>query len=143
VLDSRNAIDPNGFGGPAFVASSTRTFNLAGQCGISTGAQAVSANITVVGPAALGHLTLYPAGSTLPLASTISYSANQVRANNTVLTLGANGGVACATVMGGGTVDVIVDVTGYFADPAWTRRRWRLPSSRRPRGATTAPRRCR
>ena len=118
VLDSRNAIDPNGFGGPAFVASSTRTFNLAGQCGISTGAQAVSANITVVGPAALGHLTLYPAGSTLPLASTISYSANQVRANNTVLTLGANGGVACATVMGGGTVDVIVDVTGYFADPA-------------------------
>ena len=118
VLDTRNAIDPNGFGGPALVASSTRVWNLAGQCGISTGAQAVSANVTVVGPAAPGFLTFYPAGGSLPLAATINYSTNQVRANNTVLALGANGGVACAAVLGGGTVDVVVDVTGYFADPS-------------------------
>jgi uncharacterized protein (DUF1800 family) len=117
VLDTRNAIDPNGFGGPALAAASTRVFNLAGQCGISTGAQAVSANVTVVGPAAPGFLTFYPAGGSLPLAATINYSANQVRTNNAVLALGANGGVACAAVLGSGTVDVIVDVTGYFADP--------------------------
>ncbi len=117
VLDTRNAIDPNGFGGPALIASSTRTFNLAGQCGISTGAQAIAANITVVGPAAPGYLTFYPAGGSQPLASTINYSTNQVRANNAVLALGANGGVACAAGLSTGTVDLVIDVTGYFADP--------------------------
>src|SRR6476660_8061427 len=44
VLDTRNAVDPNGFGGPALAAASTRVWNLAGQCGISTGAQAVAVN---------------------------------------------------------------------------------------------------
>lgn len=117
VLDTRNAADPNGFGGPSLAASSTRVFTLAGQCGISTGAQAVAVNVTVVGPGAPGYLTFYPAGGSQPLASTINYSAGQVRANNAVLALGANGGVACAAGLGAGTVDVVVDVTGYFADP--------------------------
>ena len=116
VFDTRNPIDLNGFGGPALVASSTRVFNLAGQCGISTGAQAVSANISVVAPAAPGFLTFYPAGSSLTLASTITYAAGQVLANNGVLALGANGGVACFAGLSSGTVNVVVDVTGYFAE---------------------------
>jgi uncharacterized protein (DUF1800 family) len=117
VVDTRNATDP--YGGPALAAGSKRVWNLAGRCGISTGATAVWANITVVGPSTPGFLTLFPAAGAQPLASTINYSANQVRANNAILSLGADGGVACAAGLASGGVHVIVDVGGYFA-PAGT-----------------------
>jgi uncharacterized protein (DUF1800 family) len=117
AVDTRDSPAP--YGGPFLAAGSTRVWNLAGRCGISTGATAVMANITVVGPSAPGFLTLYPASGALPLTSTINYSPNQVRGNNAILLLGADGGVACAARLGSGGVQVLVDVTGYFA-PAGT-----------------------
>jgi uncharacterized protein (DUF1800 family) len=116
VLDTR---DPVGaFGGPALAAGGTRVFNLAGRCGISTGASAVSANVTVVGPTSAGHLALFPAGAAQPATSTLNYKANLVRANNAILPLGADGAVAVITGQPTGSVNFIVDVNGYFADPA-------------------------
>jgi uncharacterized protein (DUF1800 family) len=116
VVDTRNAVDP--FGGPALAANATRAFDLAGRCGISTGAKAVSANITVVSPTTFGHLTFFPAGGTQPLASTINYRVGDTRANNAILALGVNGGLTSLAGQGSGSVHVLIDVNGYFADEA-------------------------
>jgi len=116
VLDTR---DPVGtFGGPALASGGTRVLNLAGRCGISTGASAVSANVTVVNPTSAGHLAVFPAGSPAPATSTLNYRANIVRANNAIFPLGADGAVAVITGQPTGSVNFIVDVNGYFGDPA-------------------------
>lgn len=111
AIDTRN---PNGpLGGPALAGGPARTFNVANQCGIPADATAVSANVTITGPTAQGHLTFYPTGASPPLVSTINYRAGQTRANNAILLLGPAGNfdVSCAGI---GTVNFILDVDGYF-----------------------------
>jgi PQQ-like domain len=111
AIDTRN---PNGpLGGPALAGGSARTFSIASQCGIPADATAVSANVTITGPTAQGHLTFYPTGAPPPLASTINYRAGQTRANNAILRLGPAGNfdVSCAGI---GTVNLVLDVDGYF-----------------------------
>jgi uncharacterized protein (DUF1800 family) len=115
ALDTRNA--DGAFGGPVLAAGAARTFQLAGRCGVSTGATAVSVNLTVVTPTTFGHLTVFPAGGTQPLASNINFGPGQVRANHAILPLGAAGGVTVfAGLQAGGVVHLLIDVNGYFAD---------------------------
>jgi uncharacterized protein (DUF1800 family) len=116
AVDTRNAASQ--FGGPALAPGGLRAFSLAGRCGISTGATAVSANVTVVTPTGAGYLTFFPASGTQPLAATITYGLSQVRSNNAILTLGANGGISSVVGQAGGSVHVVIDVNGYFADDA-------------------------
>jgi len=112
LLDTRGTAGP--LGGPNLAAGASRPFAVGGRCGVSTAAVAVAVNVTVV-PTSSGNLTFGPSGSPKPLASTINFRPDVVRANNAILTLGAAGGV---TVYSGTTaeVGVIVDVFGYFAD---------------------------
>jgi IPT/TIG domain-containing protein len=112
VLDTRNSIGP--FGGPALSAGGSRTFVIAGQCGIPPTALSVAANVTVTGSTSGGFLSVYPAGSPVPLASTINFAAGQTRANNAILTLGPSGDITAATGQPAGTVHFILDLTGYF-----------------------------
>jgi uncharacterized protein (DUF1800 family) len=114
IFDSHNTAGP--LGGPDLPANGSRSISVAGQCGISTSAQAIAANVTV-GPAANGNVTFAPVGAPRPATSTINFRAGQNRANNAILPLGAAGGV---TVYSGsqGDVRIILDVTGYFADSA-------------------------
>ncbi|MEO8348889.1 MAG: DUF1800 family protein, partial [Acidobacteriota bacterium] len=114
VIDTRQAVGP--YGGPVLAAGATGAVAIGGQCGISTAATAVSLNVTVVAPTADGYLTLYPAGSPPPVASTINYKASQVRANNAILRLGAGSAVSVFAGQGTGTVHFLIDVNGYF-DP--------------------------
>jgi uncharacterized protein (DUF1800 family) len=116
AVDTRGAAGP--FAGPALAAGATRAFSLAGRCGVSTGATAISVNVTVVGASTAGHLTFFPAGATKPLVSTINYGAFQVRANNAILVAGAGGAVGVSAGQAAGGVHLIIDVDGYFADPA-------------------------
>ena len=112
VLDTRNANGP--LGGPALVAGADRTFVFTGQCGIPAEATSVSVNVAVTqSTAGPGFLTLYPAGSALPLAATINYAAGQTRANNAAVALGAGGAITVHCGQGSGTAHVIVDVNGY------------------------------
>jgi hypothetical protein len=71
-------------------------------------------NVTVVNATATGNLTVYPAGSTVPLASTVNFRAVAARANNAVVSLGASGSVGVFCSMPSGTADFVLDVTGYF-----------------------------
>ncbi|MDL2718967.1 MAG: hypothetical protein PT977_14565, partial [Acidobacteriota bacterium] len=101
-------------GGPALGANATRTFALAGSCGVSATAVAVSVNVTVVAPQAAGDLVFYPAGAGVPNASTISFRAGRTRANNAQVLLSSDG-TGRATVRNGssGPLDLVVDVNGF------------------------------
>jgi FtsP/CotA-like multicopper oxidase with cupredoxin domain len=112
IADTRNANGP--LGGPALVGGAIRDFPTAPVCGVPFSAKAVAVNVTVVLPTADGYLTLYPAGTSLPLASTINFRTGIVRANNAVIPLGTAGQVSVFCGMPSGTTDFVLDVTGYF-----------------------------
>ena len=111
VLDTRRA--PGAYGGPALAAHADRSFILTGQCGIPGSARAVAVNLTVTGPTAAGDLRFYSEGP-LPSTSSINYRARQTRANNAVVSLSAGGAFTVHCDQSGGTVDLILDVSGYF-----------------------------
>jgi len=111
ILDTRNAAGP--FGAPSLAAGATRTFVLAGQCGIPADAKAVSVNITVV-PTSAGALKVNPAGATPSSATAISFAAGRTLANNGMAFLGVNGDVSVEDDQVSGTTDLIIDTNGYF-----------------------------
>jgi hypothetical protein len=112
VADTRN---PAGsYGGPALAANVDRTFVIGGQCGIPSGAKAVSFNFTITQPTAAGDLRVFPAGSGLPLVSTLNWGPSQTRANNAVVALGLSDDVTVHPDQASGTVHLIIDVNGYF-----------------------------
>jgi hypothetical protein len=111
VLDTRGLGAP--LSGTAVPASSRLTYTLTDICGIPAGARAISANVTVVAPAARGFVRFLP-GDTAPTpASTISFSPGQVRANNAILSL-SEAGTLSAENVSAAPVDIVVDVNGYF-----------------------------
>ena len=112
IADTRNEASP--LGGPALAAGSTRTFPVNGVCSVPLTAKAVAVNVTVVSPTVGGHLTLYPAGTDLPPASTINFGSGIVRANNAILSVGASGEVSVFCGMPSGSTDFVLDVSGWF-----------------------------
>ncbi len=114
LLDTR---DPGGaFGGPSLSFNASRPFTFAGRCGIATDAVAISANLTITAPSALGFVTAYPASTVRPITSQLNYKAGQTRTNNSILALGPGGGVEIYLGQSSGAAHLIVDVNGYFAD---------------------------
>ena len=113
VADTRN---PNGaYGGPALVGALTRDFTIGGQCGIPSGAEAVSFNFTITGGTAAGDLRFYPAGSVLPLVSTINWGPTTgTLANAAVVPLGTAGAITVKNDSAA-AVHLIIDVNGYYA----------------------------
>ncbi len=112
LIDTRNAAGPQG--GPALAAGMDRMFTLAGLCGIPAAAGGVAVNVTVTAPTAAGNLRLYPAGTPLPLVSSINYSAGQTRGNNAIVSLSASGAIAVRCTQASGSTHFILDVSGYF-----------------------------
>jgi uncharacterized repeat protein (TIGR01451 family) len=113
LVDTRGAGAPNG--GPALAGQATRVFTASGNCGIPPTARAISVNIAAIRPRAAGHVRLFPTSQSLPTVSTANYAAGQTRSGNAVVSLNASGqfsafvGQPLET-----TVDLVVDVTGYF-----------------------------
>jgi Leucine-rich repeat (LRR) protein len=111
LFDSR---DP-GLGGPVALGAGTDNAVLVGGCcGIPATAKAVSLNMTVVSPSTGGHLRLYPSGTPRPTTSSINYAASQTRANNAVVSLGADGSLTVYVNQPSGTTHVVIDVSGYL-----------------------------
>ena len=73
---------------------------------------AVALNVTVTNPTTTGFLTVYPKGSPTPNASNLNYVRDQTVANLVTAGVGPDGAITIAN--SAGTVDVIVDVTGWF-----------------------------
>ena len=113
VVDTRDLGAP--IGGPVLQGQETRPFAVGGNCGIPSGAKAISLNLTATQSSAQGNVALFPAGQPAPPVSTINYVAGQTRANNAVVSLDASG--AMAAFVGqpvGTTVHLVIDVNGYF-----------------------------
>lgn len=114
VVDTRLPIGPSG--GPALAANGTRTFPVAGICGVPSSAKAIAAVLAVVGPQDLGDLRVGPAGSPSPPTSAINFSPRKTRSGNGVFALGPGGiSVTCDMPPGSsGVTDFILDLEGYF-----------------------------
>jgi hypothetical protein len=112
VLDTR--LPAAAFQGPSLAANAQRAVVLVSRCGVPISAKAVAVNLSVTNPTATGDLRLFPGGSTPPLVSAINYRASQTRANNAIGTLGPTGDLSILCDQTSGSVDVILDIGGYF-----------------------------
>ena len=96
-------------------------FQVAGRGGIpSADVSAVAMTVTVTQPTAAGYLTLYPGGSSPPLAANVNFVAGELVSNLVVVKVGANGRVGLFNP--NGSTHVVIDVAGWFSgsetDPA-------------------------
>ena len=126
IVDTRVA-------GGAIAANSTRSFkainsaNFTSQGGSATNcgtlglsASAVALNITAVTPASSGYATVFPFGTSQPLASSVNYSAGAV-VNNSILSPIPNPLQASDfTVYTFAQSHYVIDIVGYFAPPVAT-----------------------
>jgi hypothetical protein len=112
LLDTRRASAL--LAGPALNAGFTRGFALTGQCGIPPTAKAVSVNVTVTQSTAARDLRFSSSGNPIPPTFTINYGANQTRASNAIIQLGVDGDIVVHVDQLAGSVQLIVDVNGYF-----------------------------
>ncbi len=102
-------------------ANVSRSFTMAGQCGIPTNADAVSLIVTAVLPSAAGGLRLYPAGTALPGTTSLMFNASKTRANNGGFGLGSGGALAVYVDQpAGATLHLVMDVNGYYETGAVT-----------------------
>jgi hypothetical protein len=109
-MDTRNAAGP--LGGPALEAGKQRVVPiLSSACGLSSTASAYSLNFTVVPHGPLGFLTVWPNGTTQPLASTLNALTGAITANNAIIPSGTNGAIE---VYATDVTDLVIDVNGYF-----------------------------
>jgi len=88
-------------------------------CGIPAHALGVAVNVVVMSPTSQGHLTVFPSGVSLPLASTINYNPGEpALANGASIPVTDSPttqlSVFAALAGSGNTVHLILDVTGYF-----------------------------
>ncbi len=105
LADTRNP------GQTIMAAQEQRNFAVGGACGVPSDARAFSMNVTVVPPAPLSFLTLWPAGQTKPFVSTLNSFLGRVVANAALVPAGANGQVSVFTT---DASHVILDINGYF-----------------------------
>jgi hypothetical protein len=115
VLDSR--INQ---GAVLFHSRTKQTFAVAGLDGVPAGAVAVTGNVTIVGQTRNGYVTVAPSltSGTQPGTSTINFPTADVRANGITVSLGSGGKLDAMywSASTADTVNVIFDVTGYFAN---------------------------
>lgn len=99
-------------------AGETHTFAVRGdngQCTIPADASAIVANVTALSPTAASFLTMWPADEPRPNASSLNYTAGQAPTPNGVtVALSADGAIRAYNESG--TVDLLIDITGYYRD---------------------------
>ncbi len=109
VLDTRND--------SAMTDGVPRIVGFHGACGIPATARALAANVTVTQPSLAGQVAVFPADAASSPATAVHFSAGRTRAASTMIRLSGDGSGQArleATVPTGGTVHLIVDVSGYF-----------------------------
>ena len=114
VADTRTGAGFSGQYGPPSLSPGNRDFTITGQCGIPSGAVAVSFNFSVISMTTTGDLRTVPAGGTTPLVATMTWTgATGVISNAAVVPLGT-GGAITVRLDGASTIDLIIDVNGYY-----------------------------
>jgi hypothetical protein len=111
LLDTRS-----GLGGATTVgAGRTVSLQVTGRGNVpSTGVSAVILNVTATNPTASSYVTAWPDDAARPLASNVNFLAGQTVPNRVVVKVGTGGKVDLYNFSG--TVDLVVDVSGWFTD---------------------------
>ncbi len=110
LLDTRDGTGaPQGRLGPG----QSIELDIAGNAPVPAEAVAVDLTVTAVDPALDSHLTVWPAGTDRPLASTLNMSPGHTVANHATVPVGSNGKIAIYN--NSGSTDVVVDVDGWMA----------------------------
>jgi hypothetical protein len=109
ILDTRD-----GTGGTAgrVGAGAPVEVQVAGRAGVPAIAAAVVLSVAVTQPAAAGYLTVFPAGTAMPLVSDLNYVAGETRSNLVVVRLGAAGRLG---LFSSAPAHVVFDVVGWFS----------------------------
>lgn len=103
--------------GPALGAGTVRSVQVTGKGGVpSDGVRAVVFNLEMVGATAGTDLVTYATGASRPAISTAVTGAGMMVDNLQVAAVGDGGKINVHNAAG--SVHVLVDVVGYFADPA-------------------------
>ena len=102
--------------GGKLAQAETLTLDVTGVGGVPpAGVSAVVLNTTITEPTASSFLTVYPGGTTRPLASNLNWAAGDTRPNLVVVPVAADGTVNIYNNRG--NVHVIADVVGWFGAP--------------------------
>ncbi len=116
VMDSRSAystIDGMALGAGALTSGQSVDLQVAGRGGVpATGVTSVVVNVTAVNQTEPTYITVHPTGSLRPNASNLNPMPGVVTSNVVVATVGTAGQISLYN--NAGTVDVIVDVQGWF-----------------------------
>ena len=112
ILDSRPPPSQVGPFSSPWGGGVTRDITVGGAFGVPLGAAAVVLNVTVTGTTGSSFLTLFPAGQSRPNASNLNWTAGRTIPNAVTVKLGTAGKVSVFNLLG--SVDVIVDVAGYY-----------------------------
>ncbi len=116
IADTRLAAGP--FGGPVLAGGQSREFNITqSACNIPSTARAYSLNMTVVPTGPLSYLTLFPAGQTQPLVSTLNSFDGRIKANAAIVPAGTNGAVSVFVT---NNAHAVIDINGYFVSSTGT-----------------------
>jgi len=111
VLDTRTG---NGAAVAPVAARADLVLQVAGRGGVpATGVSAVVVNVTVTEPTAAGWVSAFADGSALPLVSNLNFVKNQTVPNLAVVPVGADGAIRLHNGSGG-TVQLVVDIFGYY-----------------------------
>lgn len=127
ILDTRNTA------AGAIVADASRDFvsinqsdytaqgGSASDCGtLGVHAAAVAINLTAVAPDRGGYATVYPYGTTKPLASSVNYGAGEFVNNGIIVQVPNPLTTSDFTIYSYGTAHYVADIVGYFAPPLAT-----------------------
>lgn len=113
VFDSRTGL------GAASVSSIAPvkpvSVQIGGRDGIPANADSVAVNVTVTNAKGDGFALVYPAGMAPPKASSVNFRGGESRSNLVLAKLGAGGRLSLVTNV---EADVVLDVVGYFVNPA-------------------------
>ena len=110
ALDTRSGV--GGYSSPVGPGGSIDLI-IRGANSIPNEASAIVLNATAVLPSAPSYLTFYPSGVGRPLASNLNYGPGDVVPNLVQVGIGGNGKVSFFN--GAGAVNLVADLTGYFA----------------------------
>ena len=117
LLDTRfgsPTVDGFGINGGPVNGNATTTFSVLGRGGVpSSGVGSVALNVTVTNPTDGGYLSVYPGGVMRSTSSNLNFRVGQTAANMVLVPVGDYGLIDVFNGSGG-TVDVIVDVLGWF-----------------------------
>ena len=111
ILNTRN-----GVGGAGGRVAGGKTIKLKLPSSVPTGATAIALNVTAVSPSSAGDIAVFPDGST-PGTSNVNYPAGATIPNMVIVSVPTDRTIDFKNG-GGGAVDILADLDGYFSDTA-------------------------